>query len=97
MRPWKWTYLGTLLLAFFLGLTVYPYVVSITAAELSKAAYFVGAMFMLQLACAMWMGYQALRYESKPLPFLLLALFVPFAAVWYYLERIMAGKRPQRW
>jgi hypothetical protein len=97
MRPWKWICSGALLLALFLGLIIYPYAVSITAADLTKVAFLVEAMFMLQLACAMWMVYQALRYESKPLPYVLLALFVPFAAVWYYLERITAGKRPQRW
>src|SRR5690348_4364062 len=97
MRSWKWICLGTLMLALFLALIIYPYAVSITAADLTKAVYFVEAMFMLQLACALWMVYQVLRYESKPLPYVLLALFVPFAAVWYYLERIRAGKRPQRW
>jgi ABC-type Na+ efflux pump permease subunit len=39
-----------------------------------------------------WMMYQAIRYEKSPFPLIGLAAFIPFAFVWYYLERY----RPDR-
>jgi hypothetical protein len=43
--------------------------------------------------CAFWMFYQAVRYEAKPLLYVLLSCFVPFAFVWYYVERYKPRKR----
>jgi hypothetical protein len=34
-----------------------------------------------------WMIYQAVRYEYRPLRFVLIALFLPFSFIWYYFER----------
>jgi len=34
-----------------------------------------------------WMIYRAVRYEEKPVLYILLA-FVPLAFVWYYFERV---------
>ena len=34
-----------------------------------------------------WMLYKAIRYEKRPLPFVILAL-IPLAILWYYFERI---------
>jgi hypothetical protein len=42
-----------------------------------------------------WMLYVAIRYEKNPLPKMLLA-FVPFAAFWYYFERVRPGKHNSR-
>jgi hypothetical protein len=49
--------------------------------------------FVLNLLCGIgffWMIYRSLRYEEKPLPYILLAL-VPFMFVWYYVERSRTG------
>jgi hypothetical protein len=40
---------------------------------------------------AFWMLYMAIRYETQPLPMMFLA-FVPYAFLWYYFERVRAGK-----
>jgi hypothetical protein len=39
---------------------------------------------------ALWMTYQAIRYEEKPLLYILLAQ-LPYAFVWYYMSRCGAG------
>jgi tellurite resistance protein TehA-like permease len=36
---------------------------------------------------ALWMVIQALKFERHPLRYILIALFVPYSFVWYYLER----------
>jgi len=38
------------------------------------------------------MMYMSIRYEKKPLPFVLLALLIPFTFLWYYFERVRPGK-----
>jgi len=38
-----------------------------------------------------WMLYTAIRYEKRPMPMIFLA-FLPFAAFWYYFERIRPAK-----
>jgi hypothetical protein len=37
------------------------------------------------------MMFTALRYESKPFPFVVLA-FIPFSFLWYYAERYRRGR-----
>jgi uncharacterized membrane protein (UPF0136 family) len=44
---------------------------------------------------AAWMLYQVVRYERKPFP-LILVVLVPYAFVWYYLERVKTGKQSLR-
>jgi hypothetical protein len=39
-----------------------------------------------------WMLYRTIRYEKKPWPFVIIALVVPLAFLWYYVERV----RPQK-
>ena len=39
-----------------------------------------------------WMMYVAIRYETKPLSFVLVS-FLPFSFVWYYFERVRPNKR----
>jgi hypothetical protein len=34
-----------------------------------------------------WMIYQAIRYEVRPLRFVLIALFLPLSSIWYFFER----------
>jgi hypothetical protein len=38
-----------------------------------------------------WMIYVSVRYEQRPLPFVVLS-FVPYAFLWYYFERVRAGR-----
>jgi hypothetical protein len=40
----------------------------------------------------LWMLYTAVRQEKHPLPMILLALFIPYAPLWYYFERIRPGR-----
>ncbi|MCU1310604.1 MAG: hypothetical protein JWO20_1729 [Candidatus Angelobacter sp.] len=42
-----------------------------------------------------WMMYMAIRFEKHPFSMLLMA-FVPYAFVWYYLERVRPGKLIRR-
>jgi len=39
---------------------------------------------------AFWMIYMSLRFEKKPVPYVLLA-FVPYSFLWYYFERVRPG------
>jgi hypothetical protein len=49
------------------------------------------ALFAIPPLGAFWMMYVSIRHEKSPLPMVLLA-FVPFTFVWYYFERVRAGK-----
>jgi hypothetical protein len=40
---------------------------------------------------AVWMMFIAIRHESKPIPFVALAL-IPFSFLWYYAERYRTGR-----
>ena len=60
--------------------------------ELGGAKYIVAPILTLQPFGAMWMLYHSIRHESKPLLYILLAVFVPFACIWYYMEKA----RPRR-
>lgn len=73
-------------MAMFL-LFFYPFKLPLNE-ELGAARYVVEPIFMISPFCAMWMAYRAIRYEQKPLHYVLLACFVPFAFVWYYVERV---------
>ncbi len=54
------------------------------------AAFF--TVFAIPPLGAFWMMYVAIRYEERPLPMILLAVFVPFTFVWYYFARVRPGK-----
>ncbi len=94
MKPWKWICFGTLSCSLFYGAVIYPYAVPITDNSLAKVFYVVEPIFMVQLVCAVWMLYQAIRHESKPLRYALLGFFVPFAWLWYYFERFRPRRQP---
>jgi hypothetical protein len=67
--------------------------VSLFAATRSGNELLVVPLIILEFASwfgMIWMMYQAVRFEPKPLPYVLLAL-LPFAFIWYYVERIGAG------
>jgi len=54
-----------------------------------------GLFYAIHPIGALWMVYQCLRYEKSPFPLLLLCL-VPYSFVWYYFERVRAGKQTLR-
>jgi hypothetical protein len=64
--------------------------------ELGRAAVVIEPIMMLQPFCALWMVYQAVRHEAKPSSYIVLAIFVPFAYVWYYIERFRLRKQTRR-
>jgi biotin transporter BioY len=49
------------------------------------------ALFAILPLGAFWMMYMSIRHEKSPLPMILLA-FIPFTFLWYYFERVRAGK-----
>jgi len=51
-------------------------------------------IFVVDLG-ALWMLYQAIRYEVRPLSYCLIALF-PFTFIWYYIERYSQRRGPKR-
>jgi hypothetical protein len=51
----------------------------------------VAVLFISPNIGAVWMIYTAARYESKPVPFVILA-FIPFSFLWYYAERFRTGR-----
>jgi hypothetical protein len=57
----------------------------------SFAAALVGAFFIVPSFGAFWMMYIAIRYEATPGLFVLIAL-IPYACVWYYVERYRSGR-----
>lgn len=44
---------------------------------------------------AFWMWYIAIRWEKRPVPFLLLG-FLPFSFLWYYFQRYRIGAHKAR-
>ena len=53
--------------------------------------FLVVVIFAMPSLGAFWMLYMAIRYETHPLPMILLA-FVPYSFLWYYLEQVRPGK-----
>ena len=60
--------------------------------ELGRSAVVIEPLLALQPIFALWMLYQAIRYEAKPLWYVVLGAFVPFSYVWYYVERYRPRK-----
>lgn len=96
MKRLVWICLGTLSFAF--GLTMvffypfkHPFIV-----EIGRAWIVIMPILLLQPVFGIWMLYQAIRYEVKPLPYVLLIAFVPFSYVWYYVERVRPRHRLAR-
>ncbi len=55
----------------------------------------IAALFGLSSLGGFWMLYMAIRYERYPVRFVALSL-LPFAFIWYYFERVRAGKHKTR-
>jgi hypothetical protein len=83
-----WISLG--ILSFALGVTIvffYPFKHPLKD-ELGSASVVILPLLALQAFCGLWMLYHAIRYETKPVPCIFLAAFVPFSYIWYYIERV---------
>jgi hypothetical protein len=65
-------------------------------AEIGRAAVAVMPLLVLQPFFGIWMLYQVIRHEAKPLPYVFLVAFVPFSYVWYYIERVRPRNRVAR-
>ena len=88
MRRLLWTLLGVLTTSTAIFLVFfYPFKVPFYE-ELGIARYVLEPILVISPFCAIWMVYRAIRYEPKPLFYVLLALFVPFAFARYYAERV---------
>jgi hypothetical protein len=61
--------------------------------ELGSASVVILPFLALQPFCGLWMLYQAIRHEAKPLPYFFLGAFVPFSYIWYYFERFRPRKQ----
>lgn len=57
----------------------------------SSVMFLIVLIFLVPAVGAFWMMYEAIRHEKHPLPMVLLA-FLPFAFLWYYVERVRQGK-----
>jgi hypothetical protein len=80
-----------------IAMIIFAFWVVTTSVEISPTPVnllWIGLLFGIPPLGGFWMMYTAIRYEKRPLPFLLLA-FLPFSFVGYYFERVR-GKRPFR-
>jgi len=91
-RKLVWICLGVLSFSFGLMMVFfYPFKHPLYQ-ELGRSAAVVEPFLFLQPFFGIWMLYQAVRYEAKPLRYVLLGAFVPFSYVWYYVERYKRRK-----
>jgi hypothetical protein len=91
-RKVVWVCLG--ILSFLFGMMMvffYPFKHPLRE-ELGRSAVLVVPILLVQPFFGLWMLYQAIRHETKPLWYVLLAASVPFAYVWYYVERYRPRK-----
>ena len=92
MRRLVWICLGVLSFTFVLRMVFfYPFKHPFIE-ELGRATVVIMPILFLQPFFGMWMLYQAIRYEAKPLPYVFLVAFVPFSYIWYYIERVRRRK-----
>lgn len=61
----------------------------------SSSALMVFMLFAIPAIGGYWMIYVSILHEKRPLSFVLLAL-VPYAFLWYYVERVRTGKCKSR-
>jgi hypothetical protein len=77
-----WALAGAFLLLCFIGL-------SVPGLSFGATALLTGVVGLATLVAnigALWMLYQSIRYELRPLLFCVLSI-IPFSFVWYYYER----------
>jgi hypothetical protein len=93
MRRLIWILLGVISYSFIVLMVFVPYVHDLAEPALSRLATVAWPVFILIPLGGFWMLYQSVRYENKPLFCCVLALFVPFAWIWYYFERARPRRR----
>ncbi len=86
-----WALAGAYLLLCFLGLSVPGLSFGVTALLTGV----VGLATLVANIGALWMLYQSIRYEIRPLLFCVLSI-IPFSFVWYYHERHAKRKGVRR-
>lgn len=86
-----WALAGAYLLLCFLGLSVPGLSFGVTALLTGV----VGLATLVANVGALWMLYQSIRYEIRPLQFCALSI-IPFSFVWYYYERHAKRKGVRR-
>ncbi len=86
-----WALAGAYLLLCFLGLSVPGLSFGVTALLTGV----VGLATLVANVGALWMLYQSIRYEIRPLLFCVLSI-IPFSFVWYYYERHAKRKGVRR-
>ena len=92
LRKLVWICLGVFSSSFVLMMVFfYPFKHPLQQ-ELGRSAVVIEPILFLQPFLGIWMLYQAIRYEAKPLRYVLLIAFVPLAYVWYYVERYRPRK-----
>lgn len=73
-----------------MALTGFAFWVVTTSVEISPNPFnllWLGLVFGIPPLGTFWMLYMAIRYEKRPLPFMLLAL-IPYFFLGYYFERV---------
>jgi len=55
--------------------------------------FLVVALFMISACGNLWMLYRVIRFEKNRFPLSVLAMFIPMAFVWYYVERVLPSQR----
>lgn len=85
MKLFLWILLGLAVA----GLTFWAIVIE--GPESPALVSLVVVVFTASPIGAFWMLYVAIRYETRPLPMVLVA-FIPFSFLWYYFERVRPGR-----
>lgn len=80
---------------FIMAIIFYPWKFPLEGTALGSIAMFVGSCVFVSQFGNFWMAYQAIRYEERPLPYILLFL-VPFSFIYYYFERVKCKKQARR-
>lgn len=93
-RPGVGLFAWLAVLAVFVGLAVVA--ARHTFAEQDALLVILFAFASFGVFGAVWMANDALRYEERPLRFVLGALAIMFVFVWYYLDRARLRDESQR-
>jgi hypothetical protein len=91
-----WLSAGAASIAITWAIVIYPYGHTLNDDQLTRLIIVAAPIWVLQPFGSLWMLYQAVRHEAKPFFYVLLTLFVPFAFVWYYVERVRPGKQTSK-
>ena len=90
MKTLLWIVLG------FAVLEPATWLVKVSGTPTGPIIFLLVLLFVVPPIGAFWMMYQVIRHERQPFPLIALALFVPFAFLWYYFDRVRPGKHKTR-